>query len=66
MLARNEGVIDRWLRVVVGVFLILSAPAINPGTGAVQVVGLYLLTTAALGWCPIYTMMHLNTRTLKH
>ena len=60
----NEGPIDRGVRAVVGIILLLAwllgwlggSVAIVLG-----VVGLVLLATAAVGFCPLYRLMGLNT-----
>jgi hypothetical protein len=55
----NEGNIDRGLRVVAGLALIALA-----ATGTVGLwgyIGIVPLATGAIGWCPLYTMLGLNT-----
>ena len=54
--------IDRGVRVVLGLGL-LSLLAIGPvpGWGLAGLLGLVLLGTAALGSCPIYTVLGLST-----
>jgi hypothetical protein len=66
LITRNEGTVDRWLRGVVGVLLILSGSAIAPGGWAVQLVGAAVLATALVGWCPLYTLLHVSTYRLRH
>jgi hypothetical protein len=66
MITRNEGAIDRWLRGVLGVLMVASGWAIAPGGWAVQILGAVLLATALVGWCPLYTLLHLSTRRLGH
>lgn len=59
----NVGGIDRILRVVVGLVLIALA-----ATGTVGVwgwIGVVPLATAAIGFCPLYTMLGLSTCPLK-
>ena len=58
----NEGRFDRVVRGIIGVLVILSAAPVNPGKWAVEMVGLYLIVTAVTGWCPLYAMVHLDTR----
>lgn len=55
----NEGAVDRGLRVVAGLVLIGLA-----ATGTVGVwgyVGIIPLLTGALGMCPIYSLLGINT-----
>ncbi len=55
----NEGNLDRVLRVVVGLLLIGLA-----ATGTVGLwgyIGVVLVLTGAVGFCPLYTLVGLNT-----
>lgn len=55
----NEGTVDRSLRVAAGLALMALA-----GTGVVGAwgwVGVVPLLTGALGWCPLYTVLGINT-----
>ncbi len=60
----NMGKMDRVLRAVVGV-LLLAAFALDGLTGALGIlaliVGIALLGTAALGYCPPYALLGINT-----
>lgn len=58
LLPRNEGNVDRILRVVAGVVLVGVAIS---GTSALGWIGLVPLITGAVGSCPIYTALGLNT-----
>ncbi len=60
-MGKNMGGVDRVLRLIVGVVL-LSLVFIGPQTPWGWV-GLIPLVTAAIGWCPLYTM--LGTKTTK-
>lgn len=58
----NVGGVDRVARVVLGVGLLsLLALGPVPGWGLVGLVGLILLGTAAMGSCPIYSVLGLST-----
>jgi hypothetical protein len=62
LLPRNEGTVDRVLRVGAGVALLaLLAIGPVPGWGLLGVVGLVPLVTGIAGTCPIYTMFGLRT-----
>ncbi len=57
----NVGSVDRILRVVIGIgllalFFVLDAPLKYLG-----LIGLVPLATAALNWCPLYTLLGINT-----
>lgn len=59
----NSGTIDRALRVVVGLALIALA-----ATGVVDMwgyIGVVLVLTGAIGFCPAYTLLGMNTCGLK-
>lgn len=59
----NVGGIDRTLRIVIGLVLIALA-----ATGTVGVwgwIGVVPLATAALGFCPLYTVLGFNTCPMK-
>lgn len=62
---RNVGNVDRGIRGLVGVVLLLVfflAPPANVILywGAL-VVGIVMVATAALGWCPPYSIFGINT-----
>lgn len=66
---RNVGTVDRGLRGIVGVALLLVfflAPPANVYLyyGAL-VVGIVMLATAALGWCPPYAIFGIKTCSSK-
>ena len=55
----NEGTVDRALRVVVG--LLLIALAATHSIGVWGYVGIVPLLTGAIGMCPLYTVLGINT-----
>lgn len=60
---KNEGNIDRILRITAGVVLVGLA-----ATGTVGMwgwIGIVPLATGAIGWCPLYTVLGLNTCPMK-
>lgn len=59
----NEGTLDRALRVIVGLVLVVLA-----ATGTVGLwgwIGLVPIATGLIGWCPAYTLLGINTCSLK-
>ncbi len=60
----NEGTLDRALRVVAGLALIGLAATGNIGMWGY--IGVVLLLTGAIGMCPIYTILGINTCPLKN
>lgn len=59
MFARNEGTIDRVLRVILGL-AILSLVFVGPKTNW-GYLGLVPLITELVGFCPLYRLVGLNT-----
>ena len=60
----NVGGIDRIARIVIGAVLVILA-----ATGKVGVwgwIGLLPLATGALGWCPPYSLLGINTCKNRH
>ena len=64
MAFKNEGKVDRGLRVVLGAALI-SLVFVGPQT-AWGWVGLVPLLTGIVGNCPVYSIFGINTCSLKH
>ena len=59
IIRRNEGKIDRTLRIVVGLAL-LSLVFVGPQTFW-GLLGLVPLTTGTLGTCPVYSLLGINS-----
>ncbi len=64
MFAANEGTIDRAVRIIVGLVLIgLGFFTISGTIGVIAgILGLVLLVTGAIGWCPLYVPFKISTR----
>ena len=62
-MSRNEGTLDRALRIIAGLVLI-SLVFIGPQT-AWGWVGLVPLVTGLVGICPLYSLLGINTCALK-
>jgi membrane protein implicated in regulation of membrane protease activity len=56
---RNEGTIDRIIRVVVGIVLLVVAAA--TGTWLLAIPGVAALATGALGFCGLYQLFGIST-----
>ncbi len=66
LLPRNEGTVDRVVRVFLGLGLLsLLAVGPVPGWGLAGLIGIVPLATAALGSCPLYTLFGLSTCPVK-
>ena len=60
----NEGSMDRIVRVIAGVALIvIGFTGIVPGTLGIVIgiVGLIPLATGLIGWCPLYSLFGFST-----
>ncbi len=55
----NEGVLDRSLRVIVG--LVLIGLAATGTVGLWGYIGVIPLLTGAVGMCPLYSLLGINT-----
>lgn len=55
---RNVGNVDRVIRIVIGLAILLAGFYFGSWWGAV---GLVPLLTAAIGWCPLYLPLGLST-----
>lgn len=60
---RNEGTLDRGMRAAAGV--VLLALTVTGSIGPWGWIGIVPLATAAMGWCPLYTLLGINTCGLK-
>ena len=60
---KNEGNIDRTIRIIAGVVL-LSLVFVGPQTPW-GLIGIVPILTGALGWCPLYTLLGINTCSMK-
>ena len=63
MFARNEGMVDRALRVILGIVLIVMAlrGMYTPWTW----IGIVPVITGLLGSCPLYTVLGISTCKVK-
>ena len=59
----NVDGVDRVLRIVVGLALVLAA--VFGAIGAWGYIGLVPLVTGAVGTCPLYSLLGLNTCPMK-
>ncbi len=63
-MSKNVGTIDRAIRALAGIagIAIYALGAVGGTAGIiVLVVGIVLLGTAAIGWCPPYSLLGINT-----
>ena len=57
----NVGSADRIVRVLIGLALLGLLFALDAPLKYLGLVGLVPLTTALLNWCPLYTLLGINT-----
>jgi len=61
---RNTGTIDRSARAIIGIVMMgIGFGLLSGGAAiAVGVIGIILFATGAIGWCPLYIPLRINTR----
>ncbi len=67
MFGKNEGSLDRILRVVLGIALLgwyFMAPA-DAGYRPWLLIGIIPLATGLIGWCPLYSVFGFRTCPMK-
>jgi Protein of unknown function (DUF2892) len=55
---KNVGSLDKTIRLIVGIFIIVAGFLNNSYLGAI---GLIPIITALIGWCPLYPIVKINT-----
>ncbi len=60
---KNVGQVERGIRFVVGLAVIGAGVYFQSWWGAI---GLVLIGTALMGWCPPYALLGINTCKTKH
>jgi hypothetical protein len=61
MMKTNVGGIDKTLRIVVGAALLAMLAWGDGNLRWLGLIGLVPLATALIGWCPLYTLLGVNT-----
>ena len=64
-LVANVGTIDRAIRAIAGlILLVLGLAGVISGAGAVIaiIVGVVLLATSVISFCPLYTLIRFSTK----
>lgn len=63
-MTQNVGSTDRIVRAVVGIVLLAAAFMFLSGTVAIiaGILGVIMLVTAAISWCPLYLPFNLSTK----
>ncbi|WP_155262662.1 MULTISPECIES: DUF2892 domain-containing protein [Bradyrhizobium] len=64
-MTRNVGLIDQYVRIIIGLALIaytLKDGSLGAGWLVAGTLGVVLIATAFLSYCPLYTFLAINTR----
>jgi hypothetical protein len=61
LMTRNVGLLDRGIRLVVAVLVLGLYGAVDPPWKYLTLLGLIPLATALSGWCPLYSLLHIDT-----
>ena len=61
-MSQNIGTIDRILRILVGVALLVWGFVLSQPFNYWGAIGAIPLLTALIGWCPAYTLIGVNTK----
>ena len=61
----NVGGVDKAVRIVVGLALLGLFFLLDGSMRYLGLIGIVPLATALMGWCPLYTLLGLNTCPLK-
>ncbi|MCB1383915.1 MAG: DUF2892 domain-containing protein [Notoacmeibacter sp.] len=68
MFKNNVGTVDRAIRAIVGVVLLalyFTATVTGVLGWVALIAGIVMLATAALGWCPPYSLLGISTCSVK-
>ncbi len=60
-MTKNEGGVDRTLRLVAGIAVLSLLVVVDGPAKWWGLVGLVPLATGLMGWCPLYTVLGINT-----
>jgi len=64
-MSTNVGSVDRILRIVVGIALLAFAFMSTSPYAWIGYIGIVPIVTAAIGWCPAYTLLGIQTCPVK-
>ena len=58
---RNVGFPDRFVRIVLGAVMLLAVYLVDNKLRWLGLIGIVPIATAAMGWCPLYTLFGMRT-----
>jgi len=64
-LKENVGLIDRIIRIILGLILLSLFFLLDGGIKYISIIGIVLLLTAFIKSCPIYSILGINSRSIK-
>lgn len=59
MMKKNVGTLDRAIRIILGILIAAAASFTQSWWGLIAILP---LATGLVGWCPLYTLLHIDTR----
>jgi hypothetical protein len=62
IMKKNVGNLDKWIRIILGVALLSLIFIISSGWRWIGLLGLVLIVTAFINFCPIYRIFGLSTK----
>lgn len=62
---KNVGSVDKILRIVIGLGLLSLLFVLEAPMKYLGLIGLVPLATSLMGWCPLYTLIGVNTCKVK-
>lgn len=62
---KNVGGIDKIIRVVIGLALLSLLFILEGNIRWLGLIGIVPLLTVVIGWCPVYSLVGVNTRKTK-
>lgn len=62
---KNIGSVDKMIRIIIGIALLSLYFLLEGGMKYISLIGIVLLLTALLKFCPLYTLFGMNTDSTK-
>lgn len=62
---KNVGSADKIVRIVLGLGLLSLLFLLQPPLSYLGLIGIVPLVTSLMGWCPLYTLLGMNTCKVK-
>lgn len=59
---KNVGTVDKVIRIILGLLLLSLFFLVEGGIKYISVIGIILLITVFINFCPLYSIVNINTR----